>query len=255
VVKGLELFREYFSSYRGQYILIGGTACDLVMEDAGQTFRGTKDLDIVLCAEALTDDFIAAFWTFVRDGGYSSREKAGGKKEFYRFRNPVTDDFPKELELFSRHLDSLGLPVDCTLTPIPAGENVSSLSAILLDDDSYYWILAGTQELQGVRIAGTAHLIPLKMKAWLDLSQRKERGEVIDNRTIKKHLNDVFRLFTILPIIPMGNTPTVIRKDIQLFLERTKRIDVDFKSLGLGSLTLPKFFEGLKAVYGIEDLL
>ena len=61
MVRGLDLFREYFEPYGGQYVLIGGTACDLAMEEVGQSFRGTQDLDIVLCAEALTDEFITAF--------------------------------------------------------------------------------------------------------------------------------------------------------------------------------------------------
>ena len=117
MVRGINLFRDYFASYGGQYVLIGGTACDLAMEEVGQSFRATQDLDIVLCAEALTSEFIAAFWGFVRDGNYSSREKSDGKKEFYRFRNPKTAGFPREIELFSRKPDCLTLPVDCTLTP------------------------------------------------------------------------------------------------------------------------------------------
>lgn len=69
MVSGLKLFGEYFSSYDRQYLLIGGTACDLAMQEVGQTFRATRDLDIVLCAEALTDEFIAAFWAFIKKGG------------------------------------------------------------------------------------------------------------------------------------------------------------------------------------------
>ena len=48
MVRGIDRFREYFSSYGGQYVLIGGTACDLAMEEVGQSFRATQDLDIVL---------------------------------------------------------------------------------------------------------------------------------------------------------------------------------------------------------------
>jgi hypothetical protein len=48
VVKGLEKFREYFEAYPDRYVLIGGTAAALAMEQLAGEFRATKDLDIVL---------------------------------------------------------------------------------------------------------------------------------------------------------------------------------------------------------------
>jgi hypothetical protein len=41
-------------------------------------------------------------------------------------------------------------------------------------------------------------LVPLKARAWLDLTDRRDAGEKIDSRTIKKHKNDVFRVARIL---------------------------------------------------------
>ena len=46
-----------------------GPACYLAMEEAGLDFRVTKDLDIVLCVEALDAEFVGAFWDFVKDIG------------------------------------------------------------------------------------------------------------------------------------------------------------------------------------------
>jgi hypothetical protein len=57
VVKGLDVFRDYFTGHAEQFVLIGGTAASLAMEDAGLAFRATKDLDIVLHIEALTSHF------------------------------------------------------------------------------------------------------------------------------------------------------------------------------------------------------
>lgn len=48
MVRGLDLFRDWFAAYTDQYLLIGGTAASLTMEDAGLPYRATKDLDIVL---------------------------------------------------------------------------------------------------------------------------------------------------------------------------------------------------------------
>ena len=62
MVTGLDLFKEHFRPYADRYVLIGGTACMLALEEAGLPFRATKDLDIVLCIEALDKTFVAAFW-------------------------------------------------------------------------------------------------------------------------------------------------------------------------------------------------
>lgn len=57
MVKGLDIFREHFKGFEDRYVLIGGTASSIVMEEAGADFRATKDLDIVLCIESLDSDF------------------------------------------------------------------------------------------------------------------------------------------------------------------------------------------------------
>lgn len=48
MVKGIDIFKEYFREYRDNYVLIGGVACDIAMSASGLNFRATKDLDIVL---------------------------------------------------------------------------------------------------------------------------------------------------------------------------------------------------------------
>lgn len=47
MVRGLDVFREHFRAFSDRYVLIGGTACEIVMREAGLGFRVTKDLDIV----------------------------------------------------------------------------------------------------------------------------------------------------------------------------------------------------------------
>ena len=54
MVRGLDVFREHFAGHADQFVLIGGTAATLAMEEAGLEFRATKDLDIVLHIEALS---------------------------------------------------------------------------------------------------------------------------------------------------------------------------------------------------------
>ena len=76
MVKGLELFKEYFKDYKDQYVLIGGAACDINFDDKAASFRVTKDLDMVLIVEALTPEFGNRFWQFIKDGGYENKAKA-----------------------------------------------------------------------------------------------------------------------------------------------------------------------------------
>ena len=52
MVKGLDTFQKYFKDYEEQYVLIGGTACDILFESNEVNFRATRDLDMVLIIEA-----------------------------------------------------------------------------------------------------------------------------------------------------------------------------------------------------------
>jgi len=35
MIRGIEGFKQWFAGHEGQYVIIGGTACDLLMNDAG----------------------------------------------------------------------------------------------------------------------------------------------------------------------------------------------------------------------------
>jgi len=35
MVRGLDNFKNYFKDYTDNYVIIGGTACDIIIEDAG----------------------------------------------------------------------------------------------------------------------------------------------------------------------------------------------------------------------------
>lgn len=253
MVKGLEIFREHFRNFADHYVLIGGAACDLAMTNAGLAFRATKDLDIVLYLEALDAEFIRAFWEFVRAGSYEIQEKSTGEKQFYRFQKPTNADYPYMLELFSRQPDVLQVPEGGHLTPLPIEEDVSSLSAILLDNDYYDFIRAGRQEVEGLPMVGAAQLIALKSRAWLDLTDREKRGEKIDSKTIKKHKNDVFRLYQILDPTNDPGAPDAVKKDIHEFISRMRGEEVDLRSLGIRTGTRDDILAEIAKVYRVAD--
>ena len=253
MVKGLEVFREHFRNYSDRYVLIGGAACDIAMTGAGLAFRATKDLDIVLYVEALDTAFVQAFWEFVRAGGYEVQEKSTGEKQFYRFQKPTNADFPFMLELFSRQPDVLQVTEGSHLTPLPVDEDASSLSAILLDNDYYDFIRAGRQEIDGLPWVGVAQLIALKARAWLDLTERAMRGEQIDSKTIKKHKNDVFRLYQILDPAIDPAAPETVKEDVREFISRMRVEEVDLKSLGLRTGTRDSILEEIARVYRLAE--
>jgi len=249
MVKGLDVFREHFRGYSNRYVLIGGAACDLAMASAGITFRATKDLDIVLCVEALDVAFVKAFWAFIRSGEYAIQEIATGEKRFYRFQKPVKPEYPVMLELFSRVPDLLSPAEGSRLTPIPVGEEISSLSAILLDDDYYRFLRSGTKVENDISFVGPEHLIPLKARAWLDLAKRTEQGESIDSHDIKKHRNDVFRLYGIIDPNINAEIPEKIRRDMRTFIARMENEKLDLRQLGLRNVQQEVVLTNLQRIY------
>ncbi len=209
MIDGLEKFRSHFAPFSDRYVLIGGAAASLVIEDLGGEFRTTKDLDIVLVLEALDRAFAKAFREFVRMGGYEHRQTATGRRQFYRFHKPAERDFPFMLELFSRVPDALELRTETGLTPIPVEDELASLSAILMDEAYYRFVLQQRTMIGGVPVIPAEVLIPLKARAYTDLSQRRAEGQAVDSKHIKKHLRDVFRLYAVFRRRSLSNRLTL----------------------------------------------
>ncbi|KQC09587.1 MAG: hypothetical protein APR54_03615 [Candidatus Cloacimonas sp. SDB] len=218
MVKGYDKFKLTFQKYADQFILIGGTACDYQMEDVGLEFRATKDLDIVLIVEALTPQFVKTFWDFIKKGGYSQRERSSGKKEFFRFLKPNDESHPFMIELFARKSNLIEVPEDIIIAPIPTSDEVSSLSAILLDDNYYDFVKEHRNIRDGIPMVDTECLILLKANAWMNLSERKNRGEKVKGRDIKKHKCDIIRLYQLLPAGGSIELPNALLNDMNNFM-------------------------------------
>jgi hypothetical protein len=250
MVNGLKLFQEAFENYSDQYILIGGTACDLLLDEAGLPFRATRDLDIVLCIEALDEAFVRRFWQFVGDGGYVIKEKAQSQSRcLYRFAQPVQSSYSAVLELFSRRPEIFHGVDLSQITPVAVDENRVSLSAILLDDQYYEFIQTQKIEQAGLSLLSAPGLIALKAKAWLDLSERKQKGEQVDGADIRKHKNDVFRMFQIVESAPLKDVPEQIRQDMALFLAAMEAEEVDLRQLGIRTAVKSDVLAGLRSIY------
>jgi hypothetical protein len=253
VVRGIDLFKKHFELFDNAFVIIGGTASMLLMEDSGLEFRGTKDIDVVLYVEALTREFAEAFWDFVEEGGYENTQQSTGKRLFYRFYKPRNAAYPEMVELFSRKPDAINLREGSHLTPIPIDEEVASLSAILLDDSYYSLAQVGRKTIDGLPVLGAEYLIPFKAKAWLDLSQRRYAGEAVDEKHIRKHRNDVFRLYNIIVLEERVELGSKVAGDLSAFLDEMKDADINLSQLGLRHTTLAELLGNLRAVYGLDS--
>ena len=216
-INGLNKFREFFAQFENNYVLIGGTACAIIFDEVGEEFRATKDLDIVLIVENINDEFGRKLWGFIKSAEYEV-EFGQEKKCFYRFKNPKNNDFPKMIELFSRN-QNISLPEDIHLIPIHVSDEISSLSAILLNDDYYKFMLAGKRVIDGISVLDEKYLIPFKAKAWCELIERKKQGEEGQSRHIKKHCKDISSLVRLLPADTKVELFGMVKKDMQSFVD------------------------------------
>lgn len=229
MVKGLDTFYRYFAAYADQYVLIGGAACDILFESNEVNFRATRDLDMVLIVEALTPAFGEKFWEFIAAGKYRNKSTNGGKPQFYRFDKPEDDSFPKMIELFCRA--DFELKHAKGITPMHMDDEISSLSAILLDDDYYKVLLDGKVIKKGLSVLRPEYIILFKAKAYLDLKKRKENGENVDSNDIKKHKKDILRIAAELMLEKVSDLPVSVNTDIHAFMDSLEDEPFDQNSL------------------------
>lgn len=179
-----------------------------------------------------------------------NRHRSTGKRTYYRFSKPAELDFPAIVEIFSRQPTGLDLAAGQEVVPIAITDELSSLSAILMDDD-YYRLIRSCRIMSGdLPIITAAALIPLKARAWVDLTQRREDGQQVDDKDIRKHRRDVFRLAAALPANAGPQIAESVRTDLQRFVT----------AFALDSPEWPDLLKSLKADLGAamprpQDLL
>ncbi|MBE6328312.1 MAG: hypothetical protein E7077_14910 [Bacteroidales bacterium] len=201
-MEGLDKFREAFEAYTDNYVIIGGTACDITMTGTEVQPRATHDIDMIVIVEKMSPEFGEKFWHFIKDAGYRPEKcntKDGSPKyELYRFVDGKPG-YPEMIELLSRHPDVLGLPQGFIIEPLPIGDEVSSLSAIILDDDYYHFTIDHSKITDGIRHADSAALVALKARAYLNLLRDKNDGKHVNSKDIKKHRSDILKNVVIMP--------------------------------------------------------
>ena len=135
------------------------------------------------------------------------------------------------------------------ITPIHIDDSVSSLSAILLNDDYYKVLVEGKVLVNGLSVLCPEALILFKAKAYLDLKWRKESGEKVDSNDIKKHKKDVLRIAAELMLEDVNNLPISVIADIDTFIKSLEKEPFDANSLKKYGLKNEEVVEVLKRVF------
>jgi hypothetical protein len=163
------------------------------------------------------------------------------------------------LELFARRPDVISVIPDFHITDIPTGEEVSSLSAILMDDIYYDFTISNSEIIDGVHVANGAALICLKARAFLNNRQRKIDGQNVREVDIIKHRNDVIKLVSTLDPNQKIAVPAIVATDLDQYIQVVLEEDINIKALlkpmGLGNLQLSEIVERIQLVFGVQSLV
>lgn len=201
-VRGIERFADAMSSCKDGYVLIGGGACSVLFDSEGDSFRATEDLDVVVIVDGGGVEFATALWAFIKAAGYEIGKVSDGKCTYYRFCLPKGSrqilDCPGEIELFARHPDFVLEDEKSEVAPLSFDGAVSSLSAIILDDGYYEFIRDNATNIGGITLLDALHIIPLKMRAHIDINRSYEEGRHCNDIDRRKHRSDVARLAGLL---------------------------------------------------------
>lgn len=153
------------------------------------------------------------------------------------------------IELFSRSADMLCGKDAGSCVPLTLGDEISSLSAILLNEDYYNMLLKGRMIVSDIVVLPYIYLIPFKAKAWRDLCDRKANGQHVDDKDIRKHKNDIVKLATLLTGTESCELPDLVRQDIVLFIEKLQNEPVNLKNLRISGIEFEEILAVLSQVY------
>lgn len=253
MVRGFEYFGEYFKDYSDCFVVIGGTACVYYLDQIMPDVRVTDDIDMVLILEAINPDFNKILLNFINEAEYKTIEKTDGTEQFYRFSNPKSDIYPKVIELFSRKPDMIDLTSLQYIVPVDLGDSLGYLSAILLHDDYYDLIKDHCTVIENVPMIELEYIIPLKARAFVDNTRRKDEGQSLRKDDILKHRRDIYKLALMLNPETKIILPEIIRQDISGCVEILRKENFNVKSIKISDYKKDDLIDIITYVYDIKE--
>ncbi len=248
MIQGLAKFKNYFRDFSEDYVVIGGLATALFMDNYGFIARATKDIDLVVISKN-NEAFLKKLLLFINEAGYKTKQRTNNQSRhnLFRFFDSDHKEYPEQIELFAVHDENSVITNDHHIIPIKTPEFYHYLSAILLDLDYYTLLLKHTTFLDGLHIATPEVLIPLKMHAHLNLIESRHHYD-------GKHLKDVIKLSALLEpdakVELLGKT----KEDFTHFLallqqEDSQKVKQILASMNAGTLEKENILELLKSCY------
>lgn len=248
MIPGIEKFKAFFQGFEHDYVIIGGLATAMVMNDLGFVFRATKDVDLVVIS-INNEAFLKRVLHFIDEAQYKTKQRTNSdtRHNLFRFCDSEDKSYPEQLELFAIHDGDSSIATDQHIIPIETPEFYNYLSAILLDQDYYDLLVQHTTNVEGLHVATAEVLIPLKIHAHLNLMDGEHHYD-------DKHLKDVIRLCTVLE----GEEPIQLTgmpsRDFQKFLPIFEQLDGDrirniLKSSQITGVTKEDLLMLLKSTY------
>ena len=255
---GLEKFKEYMSGFRSHYVVIGGLATVLTLEDRNLPARATKDVDLIIICQPETKQYMKRFWEFIKAGGYKLWKPDGEEDShpcFYRFVKPEDRAFPAQIELFSKVPEYVEVPEDVHIVHIPMEGYTSSFSAIIMDEAYYDFAISHSEIVGDIRILKPEALIVLKAVAYNENLRRKEAGANVDQRDIDKHKKDVYRLAYVFDGSERFEVNETIKAQMRTFISEVEKSPIDgknmFRGKGIPAMGMEEFTELLRGMFGV----
>lgn len=259
IVSGIQQFERAFSAFSDSFIVIGGSACRAVLSDGPIQPRRTRDIDMVLVLENVGNNFISAFWKFIKEGGYKFASRKNAKGEFkYVFYSFVagTEGYPSQIEILSKPVGGIGQPADYHIEYIETDEDYSHLSAIILDPDYYAYLTTHYVIREGLRYASPDSLICLKALAYMNLSAEKAAGKQVNSDDLKKHRRDVMMAVASLDPTEVFEVSAHIKEVLNSFVQAIADPQISQSiaaSLGVGADYLGSLVNTLQSNFTIAQ--
>jgi len=92
-------------------------------------------------------------------------------------------------------------------------------------------------------------IVVFKAKAWLDLTARRKTGEAVKGSDIKKHKNDVFRLFQLLSPANQIVLPDDVKADMRQFIAAVRLDPPVLTDLKITGVSMDEVFSDFMEIY------
>ena len=246
-IYGLDKVLSHLADYNDCYVIIGGTATKILLEDQGLEFRETKDLDIVLLADGSNKEFANSIAMFLKQGKYQNAF-SNGRRVCYRFINPETNGYPLIVELFAGENSK---SIEKYLKKIPIVIDDEQLSAIVLEQEAFEFArLRKVLSKEQVPIIDPLGLIVLKSYAYFENLALYEKKIIMEKGKYLKHKSDVIRLLLSLksgeqPI----DVPIFLKDYCKRFVDVLKSSNDTYRNIPHGSVNLHNLVELYKRLF------